>query len=635
MTSPLRFLLPLIVAVGLIAAAAPAAAHPHDDDPGDFLFTFTGGGWGHGVGMSQYGALGRAEAGHSFDEILTFYYDGTTVGADPTLVPDTVRVRLARPTTETITPSSTMTVAINGVLAPTVVTEPLTISRVDPGSVTSPWSLTTPTSTICGSCGDDTSIITFDFPQGSDADVVTVGSTSRTYGRGQIQVRSTGLAGQMWVVVGSMTMDEYLYGLGEVPSSWPAAALMAQATAGRSYAAAKIAERPTDGTWCAGSTGVTICPFEVYASTSDQAYVGWSKESGSHGANWRAGVDSTTDTVVVADGAVVTTFYSSSNGGYTASSEEVWGGQRDHLKAKEDPYDAAIDSATGEPQNPNHEWTRQFTAAELSDWLGADSRTDVGAVQTISVIGEPTSSGRIGAADVRIVGTGGEKVVTGSVLRSVINAGAPGSTNKPSGSSDILTTKFEISSFLDVIATAYYAKPVTWMVANGLTTGVAPNFFGPDDPNTRGQLATFLWRFTDKPPAILPGPFDDVVIASYYETAVAWMAGAEITTGTTPTTFEPDATVTRAQAAAFLWRLAGRTPSTYEIPFTDVEPGRYYTEAVAWMVEHGLTTGTTETTFSPDDPITRGQIATFLWRLAGRPEAFADGITLPTAMRAP
>lgn len=629
---PFRFPLAVLIAVGLLSATTPAV-DAHDPDSDDFLFTFTGGGWGHGVGMSQYGALGRADAGHPFDEILTFYYDGTSVVTDQDLVPDTIRVRLARPSTETITPASTMTVSIDGIIAPTEITEPLTISRVIHGAVDSPWSVTTPTSSLCTACGDDSTIITVDFPQGSAADVVTVASTGREYGRGQIQIRSSGLPDEMWVVVGEMTMDEYLYGLGEVPSSWPAEALKAQATAGRSYATAKTNERSPDGTWCSGSTGVTICPFDVYASTVDQAYVSWSKETGGFGDAWRAAVDATTDTVVVSEGVVVTTYYSSSNGGASASSEEIWGGQRDYLVAKDDPYDAAVDTETGEPQNPNHEWVRQFTASELSDWLATDSRTDVGDVQTIVIVGEPSESGRVGAADVRIVGTGGEKIVTGSVLRYVINSSAPGTTSAPTGSSDLLTTRFEISSFLDVIATSYYASPVSWMVANDLTTGLAANIFGPDDPNTRGQMATFLWRFTDKPPAILPGPFEDVAIAAYYETAVAWMASEGITTGTSPTAFSPDDTVTRAQAAAFLWRVAGRPSSSFEIPFDDVEAGRFYTEAVAWMVEHEITTGTSPATFSPDDPLTRAQIATFLWRLAGRPEAFADGITLPTSMR--
>jgi SpoIID/LytB domain protein len=636
--SPFRFPLTAVVAVGVLATFAPTAgAHEvdaPDADPSDFLFTFEGGGWGHGVGMSQYGALGRALAGHTDDEILTFYYDGTSVVSDPAQVPATVRVRLARPSTETITPASSMTVAIDGIVAPTEVNEPVTITRTAPGVVDSPWSVTTPSGALCEGCGGAGTVITIDFPQGSSAGAVAVGSTGRTYGRGQIQIRSSGLPDDMWVVVGAMTMDEYLYGLGEVPSSWPAEALKAQATAGRSYATAKMAERPTNGTWCAGSTGVTICPFDVYASTVDQAYTGWAKESGDFGAAWRAAVDATTGELVGKDGQVVTTFYASSNGGATASSEEIWGGERDYLVVKDDPFDAAVDPETGETLNPNHRWIRQFTATQVSDWLSADDRTDVGRVQTIALIGPPSDSGRVDSTDVRIVGTEGEKTVTGSVLRSVINNGAPGTVSSPTGSSDLLTTRFEISSFLDVPATAFFAKPVSWMVAHDLTTGTAPNFFTPDDPNTRGQIATFLWRFADKQPTILPGPFEDVEVASFYETAVAWMAAEGITTGTSPTEFSPHEDVTRAQAATLLWRFAGKPASTFEIPFEDVEADKYYTEAVAWMVEHGITTGTSPTEFSPDDPLTRGQIATFLWRLAGQPAAYAEGAILPSSMRA-
>ncbi len=121
--------------------------------------------------------------------------------------------------------------------------------------------------------------------------------------------------------------------------------------------------------------------------------------------------------------------------------------------------------------------------------------------------------------------------------------------------------------------------------------------------------------------------------ATYFTDAVAWMAETGITTGTTPTTFSPGDTVSRGQAATFLWRFAGSPGSEVDTGFTDVAEDRYYTEAVRWMVEWDITTGTSPTTFSPDDPLTRGQIATFLWRLAGRPGAFAEGVPLPDAMR--
>ena len=118
----------------------------------------------------------------------------------------------------------------------------------------------------------------------------------------------------------------------------------------------------------------------------------------------------------------------------------------------------------------------------------------------------------------------------------------------------------------------------------------------------------------------LDTPFTDVPPGQFYSVAVAWLSEEEITTGTTPTTFSPDDSVTRAQMATFLWRYSGSPePASLDTPFTDVPPGQFYSKAVAWLVEEEITTGTSPTTFSPDDPVTRGQMATFLWRLAGEP----------------
>ena len=134
-------------------------------------------------------------------------------------------------------------------------------------------------------------------------------------------------------------------------------------------------------------------------------------------------------------------------------------------------------------------------------------------------------------------------------------------------------------------------------------------------------MATFLWRYDGRPePASLDTAFIDVVAKTFYAKAVAWLAEEEITTGTTPTTFSPDESVTRGQMATFMWRYSGSPePASLDTPFTDVVARTFYAKAVAWLVEQSITTGTTPTTFSPDDPVTRGQMATFLWRLAGEP----------------
>ncbi len=170
--------------------------------------------------------------------------------------------------------------------------------------------------------------------------------------------------------------------------------------------------------------------------------------------------------------------------------------------------------------------------------------------------------------------------------------------------------------FLDVDPNAYYAEPIAWLAATGATSGTSPTTFSPDDGVTRGQLATFLWRLEGEPAPLGPTTaFADVDPAAYYATPVAWLASTGATTGTSPTTFSPDDTVTRGQLATFLWRLDGSPmPEGATSSFTDVDPVAYYADPVAWMAHVGITSGTSPTTFSPDDTVTRGQLATFLWR---------------------
>lgn len=177
------------------------------------------------------------------------------------------------------------------------------------------------------------------------------------------------------------------------------------------------------------------------------------------------------------------------------------------------------------------------------------------------------------------------------------------------------------TEFFDVLVGKFYTDAVTWLACEGITTGTSTTTFSPDDPVTRGQMATFLWRYDDSPdPASLDTPFIDVPAGRFYSVAVAWLAEEKITTGATPTTFLPDDSVTRGQMATFLWRYSGSPePASLDTPFSDVPAGKFYSKAVAWLVEQDITTGTTPTTFSPDDPVTRGQMATFLWRLASEP----------------
>ena len=165
---------------------------------------------------------------------------------------------------------------------------------------------------------------------------------------------------------------------------------------------------------------------------------------------------------------------------------------------------------------------------------------------------------------------------------------------------------------------AYYYESVLWAYYHDpqITTGVWPGSFGTEGGCTRAQVVTFLWRAFGMPdPASQVCAFTDVPEDAYYRTAVLWAVENGITNGLTDTEFGPDATCTRAQIATFLWRAMGKSlPTNTSCPFTDVKAGAWYYQPVLWAVGQGVTNGTSETTFSPDDTCTRGQVVTFLYR---------------------
>ena len=170
-------------------------------------------------------------------------------------------------------------------------------------------------------------------------------------------------------------------------------------------------------------------------------------------------------------------------------------------------------------------------------------------------------------------------------------------------------------SFTDVADKAYYRDAVAWAVENGITKGTTATTFSPNATCTRAQAVTFLWRAAGSPkPETRTMPFTDVPVGSYYYDAVLWAVENGITKGTGDTTFSPDATCSRAQIVAFLWR-SEKSPAAGTVnPFTDVKSDAYYADAVLWAVKEDVTKGTTNTTFSPNADCTRAQIVTFLYR---------------------
>ena len=170
--------------------------------------------------------------------------------------------------------------------------------------------------------------------------------------------------------------------------------------------------------------------------------------------------------------------------------------------------------------------------------------------------------------------------------------------------------------FTDVSRTAYYYLAVLWAVERGVTAGTSQTTFSPNDPCTRAQVVTFLWRASGQPePQRHSSPFADVKPGDYYYKAVLWAVERGVTSGTGDHTFSPNDKCTRAQIATFLWRYAGSpTSESGSNPFADVAFGAYYYNAVLWAVQNGITAGTDKHSFSPHDVCTRAQVVTFLYR---------------------
>ena len=196
----------------------------------------------------------------------------------------------------------------------------------------------------------------------------------------------------------------------------------------------------------------------------------------------------------------------------------------------------------------------------------------------------------------------------------------------PTSKVEIKATFMEDNSvlnfFYDVPNDAYYYEAAKWAAENGITGGVGNSLFAPNQPCTRAQIVTFLWRAAGSPVVNYLMPFTDVDEGAYYAEAVRWAASTGIVTGLTETTFGTDSVCTRAQAAAMIYRCAqaqgkGFTGAwMFHLPFTDVPEWAY--ESVAWCYMNSVTTGVSETSFAPGNDCTRAQIVTFLWRAFGK-----------------
>ena len=380
-----------------------------------------GGGWGHGIGMSQYGAFGRAQRGDGSEKILEHYYSGSSVTKRDM---SKIRVGLLQ-TRSTIRLSPRKFSEDGGLITFKEKGVPGRITGGRPGATFRVEPSATGSIRIYknGNLVKKDGRRVFGSParpifvryakQGS---MVHVEDKNISYAYGRLEIgsyqSSSCSAGFCLRLIVKLSMQKYLYGLGEVPSSWPEAALRSQAIAGRTYAYEKIKRL--------GQRRFP-CDCAVYDSVIDQAYIGDSKRIGSgvYWDDWTGAVNATNGEVILYNGNPIQALYSSSSGGYTENNENVWGGSPlPYLRGVPDGPDDV-------PANPNHRWRVEMSWSEFEDEFQASY--NIGELERFRIMDPLGVSGRVTVVKsqdrggVKIVGSRNTYRDSGWDIRSVLS----------------------------------------------------------------------------------------------------------------------------------------------------------------------------------------------------------------------
>ena len=582
----------------LAVTAAPAGAEGNAIATADF----SGRGWGHGRGMSQYGAFGYArDFGWSTEQILAHYYGGTKAGqastaGGVTISPDAVRIRLigldGEPGTLVGTGSGSSLLLAGAEPLDPLPPEAKAVRMLRSGdhwnvdwaaSCGGPWK-------VLGATTGGT--ITVSRKTGTDDLYTCNPDGTRRHYAGSIRATITDVGTR---TINITTIEEYLRGVvpNEMPPSWHANALAAQAVAARSYAmAGDTRHKDSAGVRYADTCDTTLC--QVYKGRFTQASPTAAKVA-STAPSTDAAIAATAGQVRVftSSGTIARTEFSSTSGGWTA------GGT---FPAVEDEGDAI---------SPLHTWgpPSRFDNVSLAP-LASLGTGDLLGIRVTERNGLGADGGRVLEVELDFSGQSAPVTASGNTIRSKL-----GLLSDWFSISDIREQPPK-SGFTDVPDSSVFSEAVAWAAGGGITTGCTETLFCPSADVTRAQAATFLWRQAGKP-AGSGAQFDDVEDGTYYFDAVRWVRDRGITKGCTETEFCPNGTATRAQLVTFLWRHAGEPASNGGNSFSDVPEGAYYEEAVDWAVEQGITTGTSASTFSPNDNVSRGQTVLFLFRYLG------------------
>ena len=619
----------LLLSLCLVFALTPlsGAAQTNDD-----VYVIDGSGWGHGVGLSQYGARAQAESGRTASQIIDSYYSGVAVESLVGVLdasswmlndPQPLWIGLAQDW-------SFVQFRVQGGSAD--------LCKANDGEGECPtqtatsgqnWEFRALGGGACqfflegaavGNPGTCRATIEWDNDSGTILELPELG---RQYAHGTLRIRP---AGEGFHIVLEVGIEDYVYGIGEVPSTWPTEALRAQAIAARTYGVRQALRwgDAGDGGDALDAGRKAQCWCQLYASVVDQNYVGYGKETEINGDRWVAAVDDTANTVITHPEAsqetLIIAYYSSSSGGHTDSNVEGFGSTVPvpYLVGVPDPW--SVDPLAN---NPFDSWTVETTGAQIAAAVGLDSVSGVAVTKSnpSGSVAEVTITGAVNGTEATIVRSGRSfRSALGmrSISYSISGGGGIVSTEAP------CHEPVPTAGLSDVDPAGTHGADIDCMVYFGIMPPVSAGVFNPSGDIFRWEMAQFLISEAELIGVNVPIPVDqgftDVSgLSADVIDDINALRMLGITTGVSATEFDPNGTIPRWQMALFLTRL--HTASGYVSPggssdFADL--GGLSIEAVAsinTLVELEVTNGTSATEFSPYSNVTREQMASFLARL--------------------
>lgn len=566
-------------------------------------FRLTGRGEGHGVGLSQWGAYSMARGGSDHESILRHYFTGVAVGSHPAASGE-VRVNLFHANPVVGDPGRVHLQSVGGGV--TVALAPGAAPHLMPAGTE--WTVAHDSALVLLD-GNGAEIdrgpgpVAVTYPGGGPAALRLpqfARSGARHEGglnRGQLEITAGG--GVLRPVV-ALRMDDYLAGIDEMPGGWPVEALKAQAVTARTFAArrAQAGLRPE-------------CACHVTATIGDQVYAAYGHEGAPGAATWAGAVAATAGRVLTFEGALIEAVYSAAHAGASEHVEESWAFDArtfPYLRSVTDPW---VDDPVVAAEYRRAGWAHAVDHGVLADLVGlatvarveVTARTAGGSPRELAVSGWNMDGQRVAHVPYRGEGIG----VASAALYLTLRAR---DAHPPSQQ----IAEFGFTAFPDVPGLSPHAYNIAAIGERGITTGRVDGSFAPADTVRRDQMATFLARALDLAP-VEEDHFSDVAVDSVHRRAINAVAQAGITAGFDDGRFGPAEAVTREQMAAFLARGLGLAPLDGD-RFADIA-GSVHNQSINAVAEEGVTAGCEPSRFCPRDPVSRGEMASFLARAIG------------------